>query len=394
MDIAEKSFNFEQRITNQESNQDITYFVNGQEITAQVKDVRELTEEFKKYQDEAFSNSQFAIDRFEVEDFGISNGFLAAYLLGDKSVNVATMITENNVDDIFKRLKKDYGIALSDQKLQEAAEKTRQAAKINDSNDPLFFYTVTHEFQHKNNDKHNIYAPGLTPEQYGQLNQYDEISANLAALVALNRIYENKLNSGIPQGEALKTFDNNVIFDFSFYKNALQNGLKPNSDEAQQLMVQGTVKYWVENKQNDYQAQLSSFMQAASHGNDVGSIAIGNDKELRKRINLIFDNLNENEVLQKMNIDPGKFSQYLPKDIIQLSPEAKKEADNITKELTGLSLEDGKEISRRLPGSQKKDAINLVKILSGRKEAPKSFTPKQNINTARAQLMSKRDQGR
>ena len=70
MDIAEKSFNFEQRITNQESNQDITYFVNGQEITAQVKDVRELTEEFKKYQDEAFSNSQFAIDRFEVEDFG------------------------------------------------------------------------------------------------------------------------------------------------------------------------------------------------------------------------------------------------------------------------------------------------------------------------------------
>ena len=208
------------------------------------------------------------------------------------------------------------------------------------------------------------------------------------------KIYENKLNSGIPQGEALKTFDNNVIFDFSFYKNALQNGLKPNSDEAQQLMVQGTVKYWVENKQNDYQAQLSSFMQAASHGNDVGSIAIGNDKELRKRINLIFDNLNENEVLQKMNIDPGKFSQYLPKDIIQLSPEAKKEADNITKELTGLSLEDGKEISRRLPGSQKKDAINLVKILSGRKEAPKSFTPKQNINTARAQLMSKRDQGR
>ena len=100
------------------------------------------------------------------------------------------------------------------------------------------------------------------------------------------------------------------------------------------------------------------------------------------------------EGMQKMNIDPGKFSQYLPKDIIQLSPEAKKEADNITKELTGLSLEDGKEISRRLPGSQKKDAINLVKILSGRKEAPKSFTPKQNINTARAQLMSKRDQGR
>lgn len=63
-----------------------------------------------------------------------------------------------------------------------------------------------------------------------------------------------------------------------------------------------------------------------------------------------------------MHIAPGKFSQYLPEEIIELSPEMKKEANDITKLYTGLSLEEGQEISRRLPGSQKKDAINLVKF--------------------------------
>lgn len=46
----------------------------------------------------------------------------------------------------------------------------------------------------------------MTPEQYGQLNQYDEISANLAGVLVLNNIYENKLAAGIPQSEAAKNF--------------------------------------------------------------------------------------------------------------------------------------------------------------------------------------------
>lgn len=55
----------------------------------------------------------------------------------------------------------------------------------------------------------------------------------------------------------------------------------------------------------------------------------------------------------------------------------KKEANDITKLYTGLSLEEGQEISRRLPGSQKKDAINLVKILSGRKKSPQIIGTKK-----------------
>lgn len=398
---TEKSFIFEQRITTENGRQDTTYIINNQEISAQVKDVRKVTEEYKEAQKEAFKNDKFAIERFEIDEMGLFNGLLAAYSSGDKSVNIATIKAEENSSDIFKRLKKDYGVFISDKTLQKAAENTHQAAKINDSSNPLFFSIITHEFQHKNNDKHNIYAPGMTPEQYGQLNQYDEISANLAGVLVLNNIYENKLAAGIPQSEALKTFDNHIIFDFTFYKTALQNGLKPDSEEARWLMVNGTINFWVNNNQKAYQNQINSFMQFTSDGNDVGSLAIGDNKEFKKRINLMFDNLGENEVLKKMHIVPGKFSQYLPEEIIELSPEMKKEANDMTKLHTGLSLEEGQEISRRLPGSQKRDAINLVKILSGRKEAPKSLTqkksmdaPQKSANLQQALLSKKQEQGR
>ena len=226
------------------------------------------------------------------------------------------------------------------------------------------------------------------------MNQYDEISANLAGGLVLNNIYENKLAAGIPQSEALKTFDNHTGLNFNYYRDVLQKGLNPDSEEARQLMLKGTIDQWKKDNQEVYESQITNFVIAKSTGNDVGSLAIGDNKEFKKRINLMFDNLGENEVLKKMHIAPGKFSQYLPEEIIELSPEMKKEANDITKLYTGLSLEEGQEISRRLPGSQKKDAINLVKILSGRKKAPKSLAPKKSMDLPQALLSKKHEQSR
>ena len=392
--LTEKSFNLEQRITTEDGRQDTTYFVNGEEISAQVKDIRKLTKDYKKAQKEAFKDDEFEIERFEINNVGISDDILGGYFPEDKSVSVAMVTAEENSSDIFKRLKQDYGKFISDQRLQTLAEVTHQATKLNDSSDPVFFAVITHEFQHKNNDKHNIYAPGMTPEQYGQLNQYNEISANLASLLALNRIYESKLAAGIPQSEALKTFDNHIGLNFNYYRDALQNGLNPDSEEARQLMLKGTIDQWKKDCQKIYASQINDLMILKSADSDVGSLAIGDNKEFKKRINLMFDNFGENEVLKKMHITPGKFSQYLPEEIIELSPPMKEKANDITKFYTGLSLKEGQEISRRLPGSQKKDAINLVKILSGRKKAPKSLAPKKSMDLPQALLSKKHEQSR
>lgn len=101
-------------------------------------------------------------------------------------------------------------------------------------------------------------------------------------------------------------------------------------------MLKGTIDQWKKDNQEVYESQITNFMIAKSTGNDVGSLAIGDNKEFKKRINLMFDNLGENEVLKKMHIAPGKFSQYLPEEIIELSPEMKKEANEYNKTLHRL----------------------------------------------------------
>ena len=389
--LTEKSFNLEQRITTEDGRQDTTYLINGEEIWGcKVEDVRKLSKEYKEKQKEAFKDKEFSAN-FYTSDVPVLGGY---YKDQEKSVNIAFFQIQEDEEATLEYLKQKYGGNAPDEELQEASRMLHKAALQNSLESPQFFNTAAHEFQHKNNDKHNIYAPGMTPEQYGQLNQYDEISANLAGVLVLNNIYENKLAAGIPQSEALKTFDNHTGLNFNYYRDALQKGLNPDSEKARQLMLEGTIDQWKKDNQEVYESQITNFMIAKSTGNDVGSLAIGDNKEFKKRINLMFDNLGENEVLKKMHIAPGKFSQYLPEEIIELSPEMKKEANDITKLYTGLSLEEGQEISRRLPGSQKKDAINLVKILSGRKKAPKSLAPKKSMDLPQALLSKKHEQSR
>jgi len=268
---------------------------------------------------------------------------------------------------------------------------------INDEKSVTNQLTAVHEEQHRINDKNNIYAPGLNTEQYGKLNYWDEISAKVTELALLDHLYNKQIKQGTSQEEALKIFDKHN--DFSFYKDALQNGMKPNSKEANKLMVQGTVLMWMENYENLYQEQtMYSIAYNYTNGN-IASVLIGNDKEYQKRVEQMFNSIDENPKLKEKGVKISNLSQYLPEKDIELSPLIKEYADNETKKFTQLTPKQGKEISEKLPGSQKKDIKNLLKILTGRKTSPnipivKELPKKTQNNTQINHAHVMKNQGR
>ena len=230
--------------------------------------------------------------------------------------------------------------------------------------------TLSHENQHKINDLNNAYAPGLNAVEYGKLNCWDECSANVAQLVVANHKYKETLSAGASKEEALKEFD---IMNgrFSFYKEAIAGGLNPDSHEAKELMVNGTIKMWKENYLEIYmKEQVPSTMRRVSLSNDVNAagLLIGNEQDYSQRKDKMFDSFDQNPEIQKLGIKVGKLSQYLPKEDFQLSENFMIEANKITKERTGFSLDEGKQISDALPGSQKKDQKTLAKALSNPKK--------------------------
>lgn len=230
--------------------------------------------------------------------------------------------------------------------------------------------TLSHENQHKINDLNNAYAPGLNAVEYGKLNCWDECSAKVAELVVANHKYKESLSAGASKEEALKEFDVSGG-DFSFYKEAIAGGLNPDSHEAKELMVNGTIKMWKENYLEIYmKEQVPSTMRRVSLSNDVNAagLLIGNEQDYSQRKDKMFDSFDQNPEIQKLGIKVGKLSQYLPKEDFQLSENFMIEANKITKERTGFSLDEGKQISDALPGSQKKDQKTLAKALSNPKK--------------------------
>ncbi len=226
--------------------------------------------------------------------------------------------------------------------------------------------TLSHENQHKINDLNNAYAPGLNAVEYGKLNCWDECSAKVAELVVANHKYKESLSAGASKEEALKKFDvaGGV---FSFYKEAIAGGLNPDSHEAKELMVNGTIKMWKENYLEIYiKEQIPSVMRQVSLSNDVNAagLLIGNEQDYSQRKDKMFDSFDQNPEIQKLGIKVGKLSQYLPKEDFQLSENFMIEANKITKERTGFSLDEGKKISDALPGSQERDQETLTKVMS------------------------------
>lgn len=64
---------------------------------------------------------------------------------------------------------------------------------LNNPQSTVYKSVKAHEEQHRSNDKLGIYAPGLSPEQYGILCQYDECAATVAELNGYLAGYRNEL---------------------------------------------------------------------------------------------------------------------------------------------------------------------------------------------------------
>lgn len=328
------------------------------------KTTKSAKKEYKNEQEEAFKNAPANESKVKSpQDFVKEYNEKGKIILGSYS-SVEKNITEisfsgtsQEIDEAFKDLKFiKNGEEINTERL-EKAKKNYKNLYLNQSIKEIESIAV-HENQHKVNDKNNIYAPGLNTVEYGKLNCWDECSANLAQLILENHKYQTALSAGKTQEETLKEFSE----QFSFYKDAVAKGLNPDSKEAKELMVQGTIKMWKKDYQKVYEDQTINQMQNGS-ANTVGLI-IGNEKDYKQRVNEMFDSFDENTKLQEFGIKIGKLSQYLPAEDFELSEKCMEEANQITLEKTGFSLEEGKQISQELPGSQKKDQKTLAKLMS------------------------------
>ena len=414
--LKDKDFVFGQDTIDNEGKQEIYYSVNDKRFNADTFAVQDLAALQKKYrgdQKEAYAgdkdayrkkarrrifsqlrkenpnkpNKELSSEARKMQKKEMQKGGLVFKEVRDQFLPYNGIFYNNTkeVEIIIPKLGRDIEetvellkerMSYSDEASYYKFAKYYHDYKKGERNSPGVIGTIVHEFQHKNNDRHNLYAPGLSIEQYGKLYQYDEMSASLAGALAVNRLYEAKLAAGISPEEALEVFSTASIAPA--YVKEVKNGLNPASEKAKELLVKATISFWADTSQKLYEDATIKTMKDLTNRGNVGSLAIGDDKELKKRVNAMFDNLAENEVLKLMHVAPGKLSQYLPEKGVELSPPVKEHADNLTKETTGLSITEAKEISQRLPGSQKKDIANLMKILTGRKEAPKAMTPSAN----------------
>ncbi len=246
--------------------------------------------------------------------------------------------------------------------------------------------TRAHEEQHRTNDKQGIYAPGLSPEQYAVINQYDECSANIAELNCYLSDYKKAIAGGMSKDEALKIFDRDSEKRFTFFQSALAGGLDPDSKESKKLMVAGTLKMWQKEFRPMYDEQTEHSGKSAVGRSDAATTILGNEQELQKRINKIFDNIGNNDYCKQNGIEaPGRLSGYLPAERMELSPNVKESIAETVEGRTGLDAKDRELLQERIAGKKDKRQIkNLLKVLSGRK-TPEQVSAGKSAYTGREQ---------
>ncbi len=373
----------------------IVPIINDKVVANGLESLKNLKKEYKEEQKEAFTEAEpDVIEEITIDEL-CKGGALGVYSPEKKNITQYTVDTEDYdfshsaVEKVLSTLNKD-----DREKSEEALDLIMD---IDDEKSTTFQLTTIHEEQHRVNDKINTYAPGISAEQYGKLNYWDEISANVSELALLNHLYKEQIKQGISQEDALKMFDKNK--EFAFYKDSLRNGLKPDSKEAKKLMVQGTITMWMKEFEPRYQEQTMNTIADNQMNGNIASILIGDDKEYHKRVEKIFDSIDENPKLKDKGVKIGNLSQYLPENDIELSQYIKEYASQQTQEFTQMTPEEGQEISEKLPGSQKKDIKNLIKILTGRKTAPnipivKNPQEKSKDNSLANQAYTMNNQGR
>lgn len=136
--------------------------------------------------------------------------------------------------------------------------------------------TRAHEEKHQKNDRSGSNLAGISPQQYAQLVQTDEISANIAELLDQRRDY-------------LKTGDINSFSDeFEYYKKAVEQkqivpGSRVKELEEQELsfIMNQTQQNWLTEYQNTYQEQIID-LAGRMMKNPLSTIQL-DKKELERR---------------------------------------------------------------------------------------------------------------
>ena len=355
--------------------------INGQPVHGNT--YSNLEEDLKNYYDdqkEAFENRETKVktDTLSLECFAFKRQ-LAYYDFAEKNITI-NHISGSSEDDVLYYVEQNYMNMSLEEQAQKAQNISFRLAKYNDKNSVEYQAVLAHETQHMINDKNNIYAPGLSVAQYGMLNQYDEVSAKLAELLVVEHDVQKQIKSGVSPHEALKIFDRQDFSDFAFFKNLILKKESMKKDDYAFEVFNGVFDAWQKNYQKIYENQVIFSMEAKCEEYDAASLAIGNEKEFDKRVEQIFKNIKENQLLKDLNIKTEDFSKFLSAQKMPLSDKVQKKADDLMLHYTGMMPEFAQNLSRQMPGNEKKDASNLLKILSGQSVKP-SVAKKINLKT-------------
>ena len=493
-----------QKATDGRSGESI-YFINDTPVLEGMLDAKKMKKYFKEDQKYLFKNAEpdrIHQDTTKIDSEGrplnSSENYRGVYNIDDKNIKIPYFDTApwfkekaEELEGLMKgasmglplEQKEAYEKAFSEEilKLGEEAVTLNKKVDQNDINNVAFKSIYAHEDQHRENDKSGIYAPGLSAEEYAVLNQYDEISANVAECNLLTRFYQknkkdldnalknypkqvaelNKcyseykkaLESGISQEDAMKIFDNKFddkdvlkaykdelikgdkppdnkeyamksfdkliddksdlaeykgkllngempdnkeyalkVFDrnddFLFYKEAIANGLDPDSKEGKKQMVEGTYDMWVSEYQGAYSEQINNMGTEAVNVSSFGALTVGNQQEFNKRVNKIFDNIKGG--CKEFNIKgPGKLSEFLPNKAPDLSDEIAINIASAVREKIGMSREEREQVEKNIGAKNDKHAQReLIKRLTGRGKSNKNNKPAKQTTLTNEQVIS------
>lgn len=362
---AEKTINFFDvaKVSEVKEDGEKYHIVDDAPIPADMLKERALKREFKKDEKTAWKEAEQ--DRIFQDTVNLSDvTFAGTYSADMKRIDIPyinnDLIQENpNENNYEEHLKGSVFKDVVDQH--------------NDVESLSFKSLMAHEEQHRSNDKLGIYAPGLSAEQYAVLNQYDEISCNIAGLNVYVNDYKEQIKSGVSKEEALKVFD---LARQSDYKQVIADGVDPDSKEGRAKLVGVCFDDWKNSTGKHYQSQIEGIAIEKMDGNSFQALTLGNDKELDKRIEKVFNNIAGGK--------SGELSEFLPSEKLTLTPTVENNLAREVEQKIGLSKEDRNTISSELDGkSYKKQARALIKSLTGRgenKNKPSSSTPGKQKN--------------
>ena len=346
--------------------------INNATISPNKLDDKEIAREWKREQRDLLKNAE--PDVRDTVTVDVANRYYGgAYaIFDDHAKNITTLQYDLENSNLEQKRENFLNRQPEDQK-ETAIELWNSVinvySELNNTSSVTARSVRTHEEQHRANDKLGIYAPGLSPEQYVLLTQYDEASASIAQLNCIVTDYKKALAAGQTKEEALKVFDTDLDQHFTFYKDSLAAGLDPDSKEGKQLMVQGTIKMWEQIARPRYKRQLVQPGLIKLNRSDAAATILGNEQELQKRIDKIFNNICKNDYCKQNGIkSPGNLTKYLPDKQMELEPDVKQYIANAVEGKTGLDAESREQIAQAIPGNTgKKQIKNLLKILTGRK---------------------------